>query len=105
MTLSMRILFPALFLLLSACRGGTYGPQFVGKWQDTANPSNTLEISTGNDRYVLNEHDVKGDHNYIATIEQNKLTIIVGNAPTKQIFYHDNSDTLEWGGSSFKRAR
>lgn len=101
---TFRLLLPALLFLLVTCRSGTSGPQFIGKWQGTADPTNTLQIVNNGDRYMISEHDMKGDHRYIAALNKNTLIIFIGDAPTKQIFYRENTDRLQWGGSEFKRA-
>ena len=103
--LPLLFVLPAFLFLIYACRGATTGPEFVGKWQDIANPTTTLDISSAGDRYVLNLHDTTGEHNYIANLNDHTLTVTVGDTISKKITYQENSDTLEWEGTAYKRAQ
>ena len=105
-SLSLRLLLPAFLFLYCACRGGTAGPEFVGKWQGIANPTITLEIASRGDKYVLRSHDTTGDHQYIASLHDHTLTIpTAADVSSKQIYYRENSGTLEWDGTAFKRVQ
>ena len=96
--LSLRHLLTAFLFLFCACRGGTAGPEFLGKWQGIANPTITLEIASRGDKYILRAHDTTGDHQYIASLNDHTLTIPTADVSSKQIYYRENSETLEWGG-------
>ena len=103
-TWALRLVLPAFLLMFCACRSGASGPQFLGKWQDIANPTITLEIASRGDKYLLNTHDTTGEHQYIASLDDHTLTVTGDHLSSRQISYRDNSDTLEWGGAAFKRA-
>jgi len=103
-TWSWRLLLPALLLMFCACRSSSNRPQFLGKWQDIANPTITLEIAGRGDKYLLNTHDTTGEHQYIASLDDHTVTVAGDDLSSRQISFRDNSVTLEWGGAAFKRA-
>jgi hypothetical protein len=91
-------------IFLFACRSGSSGPQFIGKWVEAANPAVKVEIKSTGNQYIVILTDTDGrSHRYLGQLNQNTIKLN-GEIPGETISYMENTDSLDWRGDSYKRA-
>lgn len=96
------IILTALFLF--ACRSGSPGQEFIGKWVEVANPAVKVEIKSTGDQYIVILTDTTGrSHRYVGQFNQTTIKLN-GGIPGETISHIENTDSLDWRGDSYKRA-
>jgi hypothetical protein len=94
----------AILLFACACRSGSSGSEFIGKWTEVANPAVKVEIKSAGGQYIVVLTDTTGrSHRYVGQLNQNTIKLTDG-IPGETISYVENTDSLDWRGDSYKRA-
>ena len=88
---------------LSACRSGSSGSEFIGKWVEVGNQAVTVEIKSTGNQYIVTLTDTTGLHRYVGQLNQTAIKLS-GGIPGETISYMENTDSLDWRGDSYKRA-
>jgi hypothetical protein len=98
----LAVILVALFLF--ACRSGSAGSEFVGKWVEIGNSAVKVEIKSTGNQYIVTLTDTSGRQlRYVGQLNQ-KTIKLSGGIPGETISYMENSDSLDWRGDLFKRA-
>jgi hypothetical protein len=92
-------LFLTCALFISACHEPrTHGSEFLGKWVNVEDPSDTVAITQDGDKFILSDHL----HQLVATYSHGTVT---PNNNKGQCSYLKTSDTMNCAGVSYKRAK